>query len=268
MPKVCALFALLTTFVFANANAPTYQLWRGLPSAAASTEDAEAIAAGTAAHAHLAFATGQELTEDDRFEVDELFLPKLNVELPELFDWSDIDNAYYASAAYMSYDMDSYAGAAFRFASVGSQLVGSDYSSIVGNAGSARIAGASRGLGSSRTAGKSASSNPSRDEPGENAPDEIAPDEIAPTGTAPDAPHDVADDVEEHNTDRFAYNDETGTDRHGDGADPIETFIPTLDEFAEQSKSIVQVPAPGALGLFVLGLAGMRLAGRKKNRSG
>ena len=41
----------------------------------------------------------QELSEDDaldRFEIDEWFLPKLNVELPALFDWGAGDNAYYA----------------------------------------------------------------------------------------------------------------------------------------------------------------------------
>jgi len=43
----------------------------------------------------------QELSEDDaldRFEIDEWFLPKLNVELPALFDWSAGDSAYYAHA--------------------------------------------------------------------------------------------------------------------------------------------------------------------------
>ena len=43
----------------------------------------------------------QELSEDDaldRFEIDEWFLPKLNVELPALFDWSAGDSAYYANA--------------------------------------------------------------------------------------------------------------------------------------------------------------------------
>jgi hypothetical protein len=51
----------------------------------------------------LAFNTmEQEFSEDDaleRFEIDELFLPKLNLDLPELFDWSDIDSAYYAHSA-------------------------------------------------------------------------------------------------------------------------------------------------------------------------
>ena len=50
----------------------------------------------------VAFSTNsQELSEDDaldRFEIDEWFLPKLNVELPALFDWGAGDNAYYAHA--------------------------------------------------------------------------------------------------------------------------------------------------------------------------
>ena len=43
----------------------------------------------------------QEFSEDDaldRFEVDEWFLPKLNIELPALFDWGAADSAYYAHA--------------------------------------------------------------------------------------------------------------------------------------------------------------------------
>lgn len=46
----------------------------------------------------LAFSTKpQELSEDDsqaRFEIDEFYLPKLNVLLPDLFEWSEADNAY------------------------------------------------------------------------------------------------------------------------------------------------------------------------------
>jgi hypothetical protein len=41
----------------------------------------------------------QEFSEDDaldRFEIDELFLPKLNIDLRALFDWSDLASAYYA----------------------------------------------------------------------------------------------------------------------------------------------------------------------------
>jgi hypothetical protein len=43
--------------------------------------------------------TEQEFSEEgalDRFEIDELFLPKLNIDLPALFDWSDLASAYYA----------------------------------------------------------------------------------------------------------------------------------------------------------------------------
>lgn len=46
----------------------------------------------------LAFSTKpQELSEDGalpRFEIDEFYLPTLNVLLPDLFKWSHADNAY------------------------------------------------------------------------------------------------------------------------------------------------------------------------------
>lgn len=48
----------------------------------------------------LAFSTRtQELSEDGalpRFEIDEFYLPRLNVLLPDLFKWSHADNAYLA----------------------------------------------------------------------------------------------------------------------------------------------------------------------------
>jgi hypothetical protein len=58
--------------------------------------------AGTCSHLEEPFAFSikpQEFSEDDaldRFEIDEWFLPRLNVELPALFDWSAADSAYYA----------------------------------------------------------------------------------------------------------------------------------------------------------------------------
>jgi hypothetical protein len=46
----------------------------------------------------LAFSTKPPaLSEDDamaRFEIDEFYLPTLNVLLPDLFKWSHADNAY------------------------------------------------------------------------------------------------------------------------------------------------------------------------------
>lgn len=54
---------------------------------------------GTASQ-HLAVGLSeQELNEDDaldRFEIDELFLPRLNIELRALFQWSSFESAYLA----------------------------------------------------------------------------------------------------------------------------------------------------------------------------
>jgi hypothetical protein len=61
--------------------------------------------AGTSANLEESFAFSikpQELSEDDaldRFEIDEWFLPKLNIELPALFDWGAVESAYYAHAS-------------------------------------------------------------------------------------------------------------------------------------------------------------------------
>ena len=78
MSRTSFVFAVVSMLAFANATAPS-----GSASA-------------------LAFSTvEQELSEDDaldRFEIDEWFLPKLNIELRALFDWSSADSAYYASA--------------------------------------------------------------------------------------------------------------------------------------------------------------------------
>jgi hypothetical protein len=78
MPKACVLVVSLMTLTLVSAIAPASRAW--LPELAFSTSE-------------------QELSEDDaldRFEIDELFLPRLNVELPELFEWSEIHSAYYA----------------------------------------------------------------------------------------------------------------------------------------------------------------------------
>ena len=78
MPKACVLVASLMTLTFAGANAPASRVLR---------------------HELALSPSEQELSEDDaldRFEIDEWFLPRLNVELPELFEWSDTGIAYYA----------------------------------------------------------------------------------------------------------------------------------------------------------------------------
>jgi hypothetical protein len=250
MSKVSVAFALISTLAFTSANAPTFQLWRELPTAALSSPD-ESTASYTNDYVPGAlFAFGslnQELSEEgalDRFEVDDMFLPKLNVELPELFDWSDIENTYFAQdtatlSAPPSFALDNYGGAAFRVASLGAS----------GN-GSARIASSAAATEqSTQSAGKSSGGSEqitSSSPIGEEVP---APqDEEQFAGI--DVPTNLIDQIVQLSTDTSTM------DKLIDAPAPI------------ASKDPVQVPAPGAFGLFVLGLAGLRLAVRKKNGSG
>jgi hypothetical protein len=251
MFKVSVAFALISTLAFTNANAPTFQLWRELPTAALSSPDESTASYTTDYVPGALFAFGslnQELSEEgalDRFEVDDMFLPKLNVDLPELFDWSDIENTYFAQdpatlSAPPSFALDNYGGAAFRVASLGAS----------GNGGiGARIASSAAATEqSTQTAGKSSGSEQitSSDPIGEEVP---APqDEEQFAGI--DVPADLIDQIVQLPTDTSMM------DKLIDAPAPI------------ASKDPVQVPAPGAFGLFVLGLAGLRLAVRKKNGSG
>jgi hypothetical protein len=256
MSKVSVAFALISTLAFTTANAPTFQLWRDLqtadlmsPSEPVTTTSSDYVPAASFAFNSL----NQELIEDDaldRFEVDDLYLPKLNVELPELFDWSDVENTYFAQetptlSGASGISLDHYGHAASRVASVGG-AVGSG-----GAGGSAHSAAATEQPGQS--AGKGSGTSEQQ-------------------GSLIPIQEDVAGPVDGlHDQDQFASN-ETPADLI-DLVAQLPMDIPTTDALIVGdapivSKDPVQVPAPGAYGLFVLGLAGLRLAGRKKNRRG
>jgi hypothetical protein len=260
MPKVSVIFALLITFVFTSANAPTFHLGQDLADAAlVDSEEPSGARLEHAGNPYLAFnMIEQEFSEDgalERFEIDELFLPKLNVDLPELFDWSAIDSAYYAHST--RHELDTYASAAFRFASLGTELADRNFGGSVGNA---RIASGNGGEnGATQSAGKGPS-NESSDAPTT----EVLPETPQ---VLPQTPDDADEADETGGTEQLAKNDEpTNTE-------PAQDFVPPLIQEPIVDTSVgaqapVQVPAPGAFGLFVLGLAGMRLAGREKNGSG
>ncbi|HVF16648.1 MAG TPA: hypothetical protein VNA21_07040 [Steroidobacteraceae bacterium] len=253
MSKVSVAFALISTLAFTSANAPTFQLWRDLPTAAVMSPD-DSTASYTTDYVPGALfgfhGLNQELSEEgalDRFEVDDMFLPKLNVELPELFDWSDIENTYFAQdtatlSAPPSFALDNYGGAAFRVASLGASGNGGIGARIASSAAateqSTQSAGKSSGGGSEQIT--------SSDPIGEEVP---APqDEEQFAGI--DVPTNLIDQIVQLPTDTSMM------DKLIDTPAPIASTDP------------VQVPAPGAFGLFVLGLAGLRLAVRKKNGSG
>jgi hypothetical protein len=106
MLKAASSCLLFTVLLFSSAHAPTSQQSRNLPEAAldsmadALTTDRFEAHAGTFIHSHSALTREYDEHNDlERFELDELFLPKLDVTLPELFDWSDGDRTYLAISA-------------------------------------------------------------------------------------------------------------------------------------------------------------------------
>jgi hypothetical protein len=258
MSKVSLAFALISTLAFTSANAPTFQLWRDLP-AEDLTASAEPIESNFGSYVSGAsFASNglyEELSEDDaldRFEIDDMHLPKLNVELPELFDWSDIDNTYFAHetprhVSPASALLDNYGGAAFRVAS----LQGSSSGDVA-----ARIAGLTHSTSSAeqtvQSTGKSSGDN--EQNTSIDLIDEDATTVVSPT---PDEELFAGNDVPTNVTEQIVQLPETSA---------IDTSIDRPTPMV--SKDPVQVPSPGTWALFVLGLAGLRLGVRKKNGSG
>ena len=246
MSKITATFALLSTLAFTTANTPTYQLWADLPSSDLLAQEAAPTSISDSAPYAFAFnGLNQELSEDDaldRFEVDEFYLPRINVELPELFDWSELESTYLASEsatfpAQMNVALDNDRAGAFRFASLsfGGGVGGGDGGVAIA---SSRATEESASIGS----GKGSSSN---DQPSQTADDgqelpQAAPDELIADNNVPET---VIDALTPAST--------------------TPALVPTI-----VTKEPVQVPTPGTYGLFALGLAGLRLASRKKNRSG
>jgi len=252
MSKVHSGYLLLLTLVFSTAHAPTFQLWKDLAGASGLPEGLGAAAFGSGRAAafdpnELTAAAPREYAEDGdikRFQLDELYLPKLDVSLPELFDWSAIDRAYLADAAIpddSGLALDSTQPAPFRLASFGSTYAFAAGGHIGGGAGAGIGSGApigSGGVGDAGTDPSSAGQSGKGGSSGSNGTETLPADSNGDT--------------------QLPGNSNGGTQLPGSGtpADPI------------QDPKPVPVPAPGALGLVALGLAGLRLAGRNKNRSG
>lgn len=242
---------LLLTLVFSSAHAPTFDLLRNLPFAATDESAASpaSLATFSAASdhatygtAHLSAAAQREFAEDDdikRFQLDELYLPNLDVSLPELFDWHDIERSYLADAGLppdrVGVVLDSFRGVAFMSANRGG---GSGFG----------LAPASGMIGSVPSA------------PGATGVEPIATDADT-SGSA-------------SKSDSSPSGSDAGDSTSGDTAerpsDPIYSTLPPVNETPPlldiDREAPVPVPAPGALGLFALGLAGLQLAGRKKKQ--
>ena len=240
---------LLLTLVFSNAHAPTFDFLRNLSIADTDEPATTTSALGTASHplayasSEMSVALQREFAEDDdikRFQLDELYLPNLDVSLPELFDWSDIERSYLADAGLphrVGVVLDSFHG--FGFQSVG------------------RNGGAGFAFAPSTTGGGA----PSAPGASGNAVDQLI-------ATESDSPGAASKSESIPTTDTV---DSTSGDTNESPRDPIYTTLPPADETPSPLDPIggeapVPVPVPGTLGLFALGLAGLQLAGRKKKQ--
>ena len=239
MFKIHSHYLLLLTLVVSTAHAPSFTFWRHAGNAADATVAVSEFSSSRAA-------LPREYAEDGdlkRFQLDELYLPSLDVSLPELFDWSHLEREYVADVGAhfdsLIQDSDSARGATIRVAS----LMNGPMFETLGAAGFGRsrvnnAAGPSSQPADASQAGKgdAVSSSPA-DETTPSEPASGSPETNAPGGGHPltDPPPSILDPV-------------------GPELEPAPGIEP------------VAVPAPGALGLVVLGLAGLRLAGRKKKQ--
>jgi hypothetical protein len=270
MSKPSSSYLLLMTLAFATAHAPTLQLWRSPPNAQAGS--LEPFGAAPLGPNDLFAALHREYAEDDeikRFQLDELYLPNLDVSLPELFEWSDINRTYLADTglaqrALVGFPLDSSHGAALRMGSLGVAFAIGGDRALSRNGASIAPSSVSHdeSFGTSTE-----SSEASKRDSNSSAPqgDEMPPDD------GNDAETQLAGDET-----RSGSGDDEDTERAADERDP-DSSDDTTPSFAGDSRihndpftdpPPVQVPVPGTFGLFALGLAGLYLANREKNRSG
>jgi hypothetical protein len=275
----CLLFATFafTTLVFTSAHAPTFQVWRNLATASADTHSAPVTSYLDSHKSFLAmdaFTATREYAEEsdlNRFGVDEFYLPKLDVDLPELFNWSEGERKYLASNTLpMSFgqSLDHAMSIALRGGGVN---IGYSRGSALGSAhGAADASSVSQTQNAANLSSKGASTSPSNESAPSSNSDSSSNENADNEGNAEDtAPEQLANNE--------ANDEATNTPGNTPGSDifaPIDpaSLPPTTDTapgytIVDEQKP-VQVPAPGAFGLFVLGLAGLRLVGRKKNGSG
>jgi hypothetical protein len=272
MYKVYSSCLLFTTLVFSSAHAPTFHLWRNLAAASAEADSApltDSLDSHASFYATDAFAASHEYAEDNdlkRFGLDEFYLPKLEVDEPELFNWSEVERTYLADNTLpISFDyLDSAMSAAFRNGGASARRQGG---AGFGNLTSGGASGGSPNITSSSASSKVASTQANEAADDESTPAiDNSPVENDGVPNEQNGPKED-DSVEQTQENQFAQNDPDSNDLL-----PIHETLPVItiptDYTIVDEQKPVQVPAPGAFGLFVLGLAGLRFVGRKKNGSG
>ena len=232
MSKIMSVAAALISLASATAQAPTAQIRLPLIADAGDTSEyanSRNLLGPLGEHGPSSFESAGSAGDFERFQIDEMNLPKLNVDLPELFDWSDGERSYFANGQpLIQVDGDAYAfrPASFRTASV------------LGPRGGAFAGGSAPG-GSFAQSPSDAGNNTRPSSGSDNDETPAASNPTPDTGTAPpNGPTEPS---------------------------PLQPLPPDGDAPTTPS---VPVPVPGTLGLFVLGLAGLRFAVRKKNGSG
>lgn len=256
---------LLLALAFTNAHAPTL-LFASHASATASVSTLHASGAvdsygSTAYDVADTGALQLEYSESDdikRLVLDEYSLPDLDVRLPELFEWNDVDRTYVARTGLphetLTLALDSHAREGFRFGSArGSSAA------YVSDAGSGPLFASSTATTPSFTSPAFATSGGGNigGHAGKYSTTSSHDDPVASvTGGGPDLETGGEPDLET-----------------GDRSNPVMGDGPTLETdggptLHDPSSTPVPVPEPGVLGLFALGLAGLQLASRKKKRSG
>ena len=121
---------LLTVLVFSTATTPTFVASRDLsPAQHDDEENSIAILAGFLEPVERA-ALPRQYSEDGglmRFGIDEFNLPSLEIELPDLFDWSDSERLYLARLDHRTVDighaLDSTTAVVFRTHSTAPQCL-------------------------------------------------------------------------------------------------------------------------------------------------
>jgi hypothetical protein len=273
---------LLLALIFSPAHTPTVNLWRthGQPEANASPT-AVTLAFAEAILDEPLLALSREFTEDDAIKplrLDDFYLPTLEVSLPSLLEGRDDEREYLADAV----NVPSFAGAP---AITAVDRLNRPTLPVYGASSSFRGVGGGEARGSSGATpaaapshtkhepsgadpqGTAAAAEPAAAAPPSNTSEPPLPS-APPAGTPGNSGTPSADDTPpSSDIPREIYSPPAETPPPVappyDGLPPIFADVP--NEYVPiQETAPVAVPAPGTLPLFMLGLAGLRWAGRKK----
>lgn len=263
MVKVQSWVAICCVFVFTSANAPTSIAWLDLPPASLADELDPKMIGGSAGSptSEMSVSTQpRELDESHRFQVDELHLPTLNVDLPDVFHWLRGRQPYFADTATFG---ESAAPALLR--SQHSDSCPSDY--LTASSQPAEMWPTSMSPGRLHGFNGRGGEHPRRSSPASKANDS----------------EDAQSDSDQDDIDRLAVssedsNDETAANSPGDGpgspedepeliAEVVDTSNDSQHRDTPSAEAPTAVPLPGTFILFALGLTGLHVTSRWKKRS-